>query len=92
MSLEAIQQNILGLQAALATLESEDCENTKTRARAVSVKAKNLNSGDVIQWPYSDERVEVNGWGMLDGFVTINRMNGSLATFAADDRVRVYRG
>lgn len=92
MSLADIRQGFLRLQEALAALEAETCKNTEVRLRAVSVKAKNLNPGDTIQWPYHDERVEVYGWGMVDGHVTVARSSGSLATFNAEERVRVYRG
>jgi hypothetical protein len=66
-------------------------ENTRARLRAVSVKAKNLSPGDLIQWPYDWGQGRVNGWSRRSDHVILTMDDGKIATIPSEDRVRVYR-
>jgi hypothetical protein len=89
--ISALRDKANTIQHLLSELEAETRRNVEARTRAVSVMAKNLKPGDEIEWPYGWGRAEINGWGQMGQHVTISMLSGKLATFGADERVRVYR-
>lgn len=91
MSIEQMRLNIEGLQAALDALESAAQHNVRARARAVSVKAKNLMPGDSVEWGYGIGQREVAGWSNLGGEVLMHAQNAPLWSLGSEERVRVYR-
>lgn len=66
--------------------------NSETRSRAVSVKAKNIQIGDLVEWGYGLGQQIVNGAGSEPDRVLLSTQKGFLWPLDPDQRVRVYRG
>lgn len=75
----------------LKLLEKAADRNNEARARAVSVKAKNLMPGDLVEWGHGMGRKYVNGWTHNTDSVLLSATDGCLWTLDAEQRVRVYR-
>lgn len=74
------------LQAVVAMDLPEPRANKK---RVVSKMAKNIQSGDLVDFPAFGQH-EVNGWSRSDGIVTVTA-GRHLTTFPENERVRVIR-
>lgn len=92
MSLRSIREALSGLEAELSAMEASEAEANRKPARAVSLKAKNLKPGDVIEWPYEAGRREAGMVTTWPDRIDVITNNAPAAFFGPEERVRVYRG
>ena len=93
MPFQEVLNRLDSLSEAIAKAETAVVGNTEARLRAVSVMAKNLQPGDLIEWPNSGGQQVLNGKTMEPDRVGLVANNPNHWAFLEpDQRVRVYRG
>lgn len=78
------------IKEQIEALRQHEAEQARDRAmRAVSIKAKNIRIGDLVEWGYGLGQQEVNGWGRDGSYVLLSTAHGWLWPLDADQRVKV---
>lgn len=70
-------------------LSADERPSQATKRRVVSIMAKNIQPGDLVDFPTFGEQ-DVSGWSICEGEVMISA-GQYFQNFPADQRVRVVR-
>ena len=91
MNFQDIERAKAMLTEATAIL-AQASVSEKKKPRVVVKMARNIQYGEIVDLPDGRGSGEVVGWGMEGGQVTILLPGNRLASFDANQRVRVVRG